>query len=433
MIHFACVEETGRSQFMRALYDIALEYLTEDHTLVARAAAVFCLYMLYSTQPSVFKKVPIRLTISKAQNIDLMYKMAFAYSATDLIFIIHAMREVREAFVFVAENEKVHKRLMNDNESIRTRLERTLIHTERAITAKSLVPVEPLLYDLSKLAFDYHQAKSDLVSLGLSRKSSVLVMRELKKQIRPGMNLMKASPIPEFLKENDPTTIDSNRATGERSRVGGGGNPEGDAESDMMEIDSTAPAAASCKENSRADADANADPGPESISEPNEEEVPQESIIEPRANYPIPRIFNLSMLQASVSDFPVRIEDMLRQFGKDRMRRFEFTASGELAHHMYRFPQQESIVAKRKRLHDGLDKIQRRALKRKLKTALKRLSQKHKRALADKGKGKKVDGEAQGQSEETEDGADLTGEPAQGHSSGREAHAGAAEDQDQTP
>lgn len=119
--------------------DFCIEYLSEDHTIAAQAAAVFCLYLLYSTQPSVFKKVPIRLTISMSQNIDLLYRLAFEYSATDLIFIIHTMREVREAFVFVAENEKVHKKLMDDNESIRTRLERTLIHTERAITAKALV------------------------------------------------------------------------------------------------------------------------------------------------------------------------------------------------------------------------------------------------------------------------------------------------------
>lgn len=165
-------------------------------------------------------------------------------------------------------------------------------------------------------------------------------MRELKKQIRPGMNLMQASPIPEFLKESDPTAAHSNITAGERSRFGGE-NSEGDADSDMMAIDSTASAATSFMENSRADADALADA--ESISEPIEDHVLQESIIEPRANYPIPRIFNLSMLQASVSDFPVRIEDMLRQFGKDRMRRFEFAAAGELSNHMYKFPQQESV------------------------------------------------------------------------------------------
>ncbi|KAF9957792.1 hypothetical protein BGZ72_001367 [Mortierella alpina] len=379
MIHFACVDEAGRSQFMRALYDIALEYLSEDHTITVQVAAVFCLYLLYSTQPSVFKKIPIGLTMSMSQNIDLIYKLAFEYSATDLIFIIHTMREI---------------------------------------------PVEPLLFDLSRLACDYHQAKSDLVSLGLSRKSSVMVMRELKKQIRPGMNLLKASPIPEFLKDNGSTAANSNSAAGECSRAGGG-NPEGDAVSDLMDIDSTEPATTSCRENSRVDADVNADA--ESISEPNEEDVLQESIIEPRENYPIPRIFNLSMLQASVSDFPVRIEDMLRQFGKDRMRRFEFAAAGELSNHMYKFPQQESILDKRRRVHDGLDKVQRRSLKRKLRTVLKKFSEKQKKALADKGKGKAVSERAVG-----ENGAQVTEEPTQGRSSGDETIAGVAVTQDLT-
>ena len=199
--------------------------------------------------------------------------------------------------------------------------------------------MEPLLFDLSKMAYDYHQSKSDLVSLGLSRKSSVLVMRELKKQIRPGMNLMKASPVPEFLKENDPSATHTNKTAGERSRVGGE-NPEGNAESDEMGLYFTASATASCDDTSRVGADA--DTEAESTLAPNED-VLQESIIEPRANYPIPRIFNHSMLQASVSDFPVRIEDMLRQFGKDRMRRFEFAAAGELSNHMYQFPPQESV------------------------------------------------------------------------------------------
>ncbi|KAF9944423.1 hypothetical protein BGZ70_004654 [Mortierella alpina] len=357
-----------------------------------------------------------------SQSIDLLYNLAFEYSATDLIYIIHAMREVREAFVYVAENEKVHKRLMNDNESIRTMLERTLIHTERAITDKSLIPVEPLLFDLSKMAYDYHQAKSDLVSLGLSRRSSVLVMRELKKQIRPGMNLLEASPVPEFLKENDLTATHANKTADQRSRVGGK-NPEGDAESDEMEIDFTASTTASCKDNSRAGADTDAEA--ESTSALNED-VLQESILEPRANYPIPRIFNLSMLQASVSDFPVRIEDMLRQFGKDRMRRFEFAAAGELASHMYQFPPQESIVAKRKKVHDGLDKVQRRSLKRKLRTVLRKFSKKQKKNLVDKGKGKKVDAETQDHAEEAEDEAQLTVGPTQGHPSSEGTHVGVA-------
>ncbi|KAF9289069.1 hypothetical protein BGZ68_010115 [Mortierella alpina] len=243
------------------------------------------------------------------------------------------------------------------------------------------------------------------------------------------MNLMQASPIPEFLKESDPIAARSNRATGERSRFGGG-NSEGDADSDIMEIDSTASAAASSMESSRADADAHVDTA--SISESNEEHVLQESIIEPRANYPIPRIFNLSMLQASVSDFPVRIEDMLRQFGKDRMRRFEFAAAGELSNHMYKFPQQESIVAKRKKVHDGLDKVQRRSLKRKLRTVLRRFSQKHKMTPVDKGKGKQADGEARGPSEGTEGGMQMTGESTQGQSSGETAHTGVAATHEQT-
>ncbi|KAF9572142.1 hypothetical protein EC968_010228 [Mortierella alpina] len=293
------------------------------------------------------------------------------------------MREAREAFVYVAENEKVHKSLMDDNESIRTRLERTLIHTEKAITAKSM--------------------------------------------IRPGMNLMKASPIPEFL-EKDPTITQSNRAAGERSRVGGG-NPEGDPDPDIIEIDTIAPATASSTGGSLVDAGADA----ESISGPNEEHVLQESILEPRENYPIPRIFNLSMLQASVSDFPVRIEDMLRQFGKDRMRHFEFAAAGELSRHMYRFPQQESIIAKRKRVHDGLDKVQRRSLKRKLKTVLRRFSHKRKKSLEDNRKGKDVDGEVQGQTGETEGGEQIPGESIQGHSSDEGAQAGAVVAQSQSP
>lgn len=77
-------------------------------------------------------------------------------------------------------------------------------------------------------------------------------------------------------------------------------------------------------------------------------------------------------------------------------------------------------------MHDGLDKVQRRSLKRKLRTVLRRFSQKHKKTPVDKGKGKQPDGEDLGQSEETEGGMQMTGELAQGQSSGETAHAGVA-------
>ncbi|KAG0202165.1 hypothetical protein BGX28_005246 [Mortierella sp. GBA30] len=325
------------------------------------------------------------------QNLELLYRIAFNYDATDLIYVLHKLRE-RSAFMYVAQNDKTHKPLMDDNESIRASLENVLIHTEKKITDTSLVPVEPLLFDLSRMAAEYHQAKSDLVSLALARRSSVVVMRDLKKHIPTGLNLREAKPVPNFLKNNSKTTPSG---AGWAVSQDGGENSAGDiGQENAISNPTTAISDSATQKEPHTSSAAYLTPN--IFQDDQQDETAMQEIINPRANYPIPKIFRLSMLQASMADFPVKIEDKFRQFNKDRMKNFEFAAAGELPSHDYKFPQRQPRLGKRKRGGESLDTSGTRPMKRKNSTTLKRTSEKtgessRRRRTKDKGKGKAVE------------------------------------------
>ncbi|KAF9084119.1 Small nuclear RNA activating complex, polypeptide 1, 43kDa [Mortierella sp. AD031] len=198
LIHFACREIQSRDVFIAGLSEIFFQYLSSKETFPVHAGAVYGLYLVYSTQPTNFKKIPIRLTSSAWHFLESVYKQAFERKATDLIYIIRKLRN-SNAFVYVAQEEPVSKPLMDNNGYIADQAEKLLIQTENAMQVTSLVPIEPLLSDMSSLAAEYHKAKAGLVSLALARRSSELVMTQLLKAKPAGMNLKEAKPIPQFL------------------------------------------------------------------------------------------------------------------------------------------------------------------------------------------------------------------------------------------
>ncbi|KAG0258277.1 hypothetical protein BG011_003391 [Mortierella polycephala] len=166
---------------------------------------------MYFTQPTLFRKTPIQLTVDAWQRLEHLYQAAFECDATDLIYIIHKLRD-RNAFVYVAQVERASKELKDMNVDLRERLERSLIRMERKATDNPLVPVKPLLQDLSSMTLKYHNAKVDLVSLSLAERASVLVMNQLKGKELSDTDIRMAKPLPAFL-ETEPKTSPSTTST----------------------------------------------------------------------------------------------------------------------------------------------------------------------------------------------------------------------------
>jgi hypothetical protein len=115
-----------------------IEYLDPEEKFTVQAGAIYGLYLVYLTQPTIFKKVPIRLTISTWENIELLYQLGFQYDVTDLIFIIHKLRQ-RGAFVYVAQNMSPSKELKQGSHNLRDRVEKTLIRMEKEMNESGFV------------------------------------------------------------------------------------------------------------------------------------------------------------------------------------------------------------------------------------------------------------------------------------------------------
>ncbi|KAG0380336.1 hypothetical protein BGX24_008902 [Mortierella sp. AD032] len=175
-------------------------YLSSEETLSVHAGAVYGLYLVYFTQPTSLKKIPIRLTIDAWHIVETVYKQAFDQGAADLIYTIRKLRD-SNAFVYVAQEEPISRPLLSANEFVADQLEKTLIQAESAMQSNALVPIEPLLSGMSSLAAEYRKAKAGLVSLALARRSSEIVMQQLLRSKPTNMNVKDAKPLPHFLEK----------------------------------------------------------------------------------------------------------------------------------------------------------------------------------------------------------------------------------------
>ncbi|KAF8933599.1 hypothetical protein BGZ58_006239 [Dissophora ornata] len=363
-------------------------FLSPEETFPAQVGAIYSLYLLYFTQPTVFRKVPVRLTITAWQNLELLYQIAFEYDATDLIYVIHKLRD-RGAFLYVAQNDRISKELRDENADLLDRTERTLVRMEKKINASPLVPVDTLLSDLSKMAAMYHEAKADLVSLSLARRSSEMVMAHLSKLKPPDLNIREATPLPAFLKDKMiareapsgisarsaatiATTADDSSLRSANKNVARIPEPLPDRPLIMFEqLPPTSEDATFSSSDTRPDPNQNftsvlateppVSESTASIGSPNQNyRNPDYDDIAPRASpskkrhakrpVTLPNVFSYSMLQASRADFPQKIENISRNYIRDRIARFEFAATGGLPRNEYRFPETPLMVKRRKPL-----------------------------------------------------------------------------------
>ncbi|KAG0302953.1 hypothetical protein BGZ98_007107 [Dissophora globulifera] len=354
---------------MSVLYEMLLDFLSPQEAFTAQTGSIFALYLLYFTQPTAFKKVAIRLTIPAWQNLELLYQIAFDHDATDLIYVIHKLRD-KGAFMYTAQNEKLSRELRDANTDLHHRGERTLIRMEKKINASPLVPVKPLLMDLPHIATLYREAKADLVALSLARRSSEMVMEHLSSLRPTDLDMRGVTPLPPFVKDR---TVSAHPS---------GTSPVGQLYSDSAQgiagslADKTVAAIhhplshrpLSVFEREQQQKQEGALPA-ETVDYPMDTE--RDSTYTPRASRPegdysalgaisskrgkkkrslLPYVFPFSMLQASRADFLVPIENITRNYLRDRMVRLEFTTSGGLPRNDYQFPESSLMQGRNKPL-----------------------------------------------------------------------------------
>ncbi|KAG0365793.1 hypothetical protein BGZ54_006194 [Gamsiella multidivaricata] len=346
---------------------LRIDVLSSAETLPAQVGAVYGLYLLYFTQPKNFKKVAIRLTIAAWQNLELLYKLGFDYSATDLIFIIHKLRD-RGAFMYVAQNEKISKALMNENDDLSERAERTLVRLEREMNNSVLVPVDGPLKQFSELATEYHNAKVELIDVSLAKRASEMVMAHLCRIKPPDLDLATAKPRPAFLREKhaptspSPTQFKAGSTTGRFVDTDGDNAREATATSntdiEMTEASSSSrepltgptPASSVRAVASSSSVSRRQGPGPrqpytrphvsQTESNPDDGKVTRKREMSKKKKRILPNVFPLSMLQASTPYFADQIDDVVRRYFKDRLSRFEFAVGDGLSRNDYKFPTQ---------------------------------------------------------------------------------------------
>ncbi|KAF9181027.1 hypothetical protein BGZ50_005757 [Haplosporangium sp. Z 11] len=322
---------------------ISLDFLIPNETFGTQIGAIYCLYMVYFTQPTLFRKTPIQLTVDAWQRLEHLYQAAFECDATDLIYVIHKLRD-RNAFLYVAQVERTSKELKDVNVDLRERLERSLIRMEKKATDNPLVPIKPLLQDLSSMTLKYHDAKVDLVSLSLAERASVLVLNQLKKKELSEIDIRTVKPVPAFLgaePKSSPSTISTayNNVNTNRRNTLRNADKNADGEGVSVTFSET-----SAEPPETVAVGAEPSIGVESMSVPapipTDSGFPRESVASCKASpmSTLPSIFTLSMLQASTAVFPVVVEDKIREFYRNRMSRFEFAAAGNLPMNSYRFP-----------------------------------------------------------------------------------------------
>ncbi|KAF9357632.1 hypothetical protein BGX26_003364 [Mortierella sp. AD094] len=322
-----------------------------EETLPAQVGAIFALYLLYFTQPTTSKKTPIRLTITSWQNLELLYKIGFEHDLTDLIFVVHKLRR-QNAFVYVAQNDRSTEKLVGENPDLQEKTEKVLIRLENKLNSASLVPTDALLRDVSKLAATYHRVKANLASVSLARRSSHIVMRHLRKMKAPEMDPREARPVPAFLRQSG-GYADSSKQSNAFSNPNRVTDMNYDSSS-IVEMSSSKQSRGDVRDNegttalaeyegSRSTAATHESPN---NSHTEHEVVDDDNPKDPREHLPF--IFPLSMLQASRSEFPVQIEEMVRNYHRGRMARYEFATAGGLPRNDYSFSG-ISLLGKRKK------------------------------------------------------------------------------------
>ncbi|KAF9354419.1 Small nuclear RNA activating complex, polypeptide 1, 43kDa [Mortierella sp. NVP85] len=346
MIHFGC------------------EYLAPEEVFMAQVGAIYGLYLLYFTQPTIFKKVPIRLNIPAWQNMEMLYQLGFEYDVTDLIFIIHKLRQ-RGAFVYVAQNTGITKELKQESQSLRDRTEKALIRMEKKMNETPFVPYHTMITDLKTIASRYIQAKADIVSVSLAKRASEMVMARLVESNPSSLDLHGVKPIPTFLIPRPPSQsaqVDDDTAMISADDAVVSNEPTLDQHDEtmncaddepMFDLDRPLPTFEELIDSHRVTSTRN-----DSVSESNptpgtsyKPQMGRHTVAGPRiseqisriATVPLPSVFPQSILQASTTIFPVYVEDISRRYNQCRVARQEFAAAGGLPQNDYKFPQMPAV------------------------------------------------------------------------------------------
>ncbi|KAF9152706.1 hypothetical protein BG015_004842 [Linnemannia schmuckeri] len=339
-----------------------------------------------------------------------MYR-ALVDKAADLIYVIRKLRD-SDAFVYVAQETPVSKPVMGNNEYVATQMEKKLIQTERAMHDAVLVPIEPLLSDLSSLSGQYRKAKMGLVSLALARRSSELVMQQLLRAKPADMNLKEAQPLPQFLNgqstlgaAQQPTGHSSaTAATTTAATIAASSDTrrtilsDDNSDTDMelhteSTVPSVRPAAPQSYDQSSTSTFATTPAstmqrptaGPNTASTmTGPSNAPVVSYVRRRGgktaqSSTLPSAFPMSMLQSTTSSIGPQVEDLVRDYYRHRLLRFEYAGSGGLTLNDNEYPE-EFLLAHRMKKRE-FEKEKRAEEKRE------RKSQKAKRRHAEKQRG----------------------------------------------
>ncbi|KAF8948205.1 hypothetical protein BGZ47_006005 [Haplosporangium gracile] len=302
---------------------------------------------------------------------------------------------------------------MGNNEYVATQMEKKLIQTERAMHDAVLVPIEPLLSDLSLLSGQYRKAKMGLVSLALARRSSELVMQQLLRAKPTDMNLKEAQPLPQFLKgqstlgaAQQPTGHSSaTAATTTAATIAASSDTrrtllsDDNSDTDMeIHTESTVPSVRSAAPQSYGQsltstfATTSTSSAQRPTAGPNTASTMAGPSDAPVASYvrrrrggkatqssTLPSAFPMSMLQSTTSSIGPQVENLVRDYYRHRLLRFEYAGSGGLTLNENEYPE-EFLLAHRMKKRE-LEKEKRAEEKRE------RKSQKAKRRHAAKQRG----------------------------------------------
>ncbi|KAK3845806.1 MAG: small nuclear RNA activating complex, subunit SNAP43-domain-containing protein [Linnemannia gamsii] len=379
LLHFVSLEPQSRYTLISGLYQVLFGYLSSEETLSVHAGAVYGLYLVYFTQPTSLKKIPIRLTIDAWHIVETVYKQAFDQGAADLIYTIRKLRD-SNAFVYVAQEEPISRPLLSANEFVADHLERTLIQAESAMQSNTLVPIEPLLSGMSSLAAEYRKAKAGLVSLALARRSSEIVMQQLLRSKPTNMNVKDAKPLPHFLEKQStlgtisgpspitaatgtavlPTTISSDAgqissddSSDEEMEIGGQPASMPTLVTTSTSSAPTRPTGEASTAGIRASVTGEVTgpmAGSETVSAVSgPAKVSTQEVHAPRfirraggkgIESTLPSAFPLSMLQSTAFSISTQTEDIVRDYYKHRHLRYEYTGSGGLTLNNNEYPEQ---------------------------------------------------------------------------------------------
>ncbi|KAF9550718.1 hypothetical protein EC957_012035 [Mortierella hygrophila] len=230
-----------------------------------------------------------------------------------------------------------------------------------------LVPIEPLLSDLSSLAGQYRKAKIGLVSLALARRSSELVMQQLLRAKPTNMNLKEAKPLPQFLtgqstfgaaqQSTGPSSTTAATAMIASPNAGRTLLSDDNSDTDMeirtgSTVPSVRPAAPqSYGQSSSATAPATLVQGSTvgtngASTMAGSSNAPVVSYVRRgRGGNPVPQstlpsAFPMSMLQSTTSSIGPQVEDMVRDYYRHRLLRFEYAGSGGLTLNENEYPEE---------------------------------------------------------------------------------------------